>query len=60
MDLFSQPARNALDAAEVLDGRRLDAIEAAKLRLAVECLTEALTRYPGRTVGADSVRVAAN
>ena len=35
-------------------------LEAAKLRLAVECLTEALTRYPGRTVGADSVRVAAN
>ncbi len=35
-------------------------LESAKLLLAVECLTEALARYPGRTVVADSARVVAN
>jgi hypothetical protein len=32
VDLFGQPPRDALDAAQILDGRRLDAIQPAELR----------------------------
>ena len=34
-------------------------LEAAKLRLAVECLKEALARYPGTSVGVTSDKAAA-